>query len=588
MAVDFNGSNQYLNASGLTLGGADFSVACTVRIDSLVVGAGMLSAAGSANWFLQLGGAPVYPISFYGANAPSSPSTGALYRLVGTYTHSANTTRLYVGGVLTATSAPSISIASNSGMDVGRRGDGVYFDGMIAEVGVWKGLVLSAANAREYARGYTPDQIRPDKLAGYWELVEDDEYRDLAGGRTLTAFNSPDWRTHPRMIGRTRPQVGKTMLSMMAFTAQARGQHAFINSFTAQARGRYTLGLLSFIAQQRGQSAILNSLSATARGAHGVTAAFEAVARGYHKVGIETFAAEARGQSAIINSFDAELPGAHGVLTAFDATSGGRHTVYEAFDGQLPGQHAVFNAFTTTARGRHSVLMNVQTNFRGLHRLANDALARYELYRGIDALPELPPDEPTATPWETFTGSSHTTAALDPPLSGTRTYYFVLRQRNAYGLSSQNTAPWSVTIDDTGAIVATPPSAPIDVTLEPQASGVMRITARYLYTTDAPADRADRFAIWLTSDGSAPDPDNDPATATATYIQADGIGKLSYTTSGFADGTTIKAIVRMRRSGTPNIDSVNTAILEADAIAVGPDAVAGAGVFFGHVARQEQ
>jgi len=214
MALDLNGSNQYLNASGLTLGGADFSVAATIQIDSLKIGAGMLSAAGSANWFLQLGGAPVYPISFYGADAPSSPSTGQVYRIVGTYTHSASTTRLYVNGVLTATSAPSNSIASNSGIDIGRRGDGVYFDGMIAEVGVWKGLVLSAANAREYALGYTPDQIRPDKLAGYWELTKDDDYRDLAGARTLTAFNSPGWRTHPRMIGRTMAQVGQSMATV--------------------------------------------------------------------------------------------------------------------------------------------------------------------------------------------------------------------------------------------------------------------------------------------------------------------------------------------------------------------------------------
>ena len=210
MAVDLNGSNQYLNASGLTVGGADFSVAATIICDTRSVGRGVMGSSGSTAWFIQIGGDPTNGLAFGTAGDPSTFPTGTLRRVVGTYTHSGTTCRLYIDGTLVASNSSS-ALASSTGIDIGRRGDGfAYWDGMIAEVAVWPGLALSAANAREYARGYTPDQIRPDKLRGYWEQTKNDGYRDMAGGRTLTAFNSPGWRTHPRMIGRTMAQVGQS------------------------------------------------------------------------------------------------------------------------------------------------------------------------------------------------------------------------------------------------------------------------------------------------------------------------------------------------------------------------------------------
>src|SRR5690349_1299822 len=85
--------------------------------------------------------------------------------------------------------------------------------------------------------------------------------------------------------------------------------------------------------------------------------------------------------------------------------------------------------------------------------------------------------------------------------------------------------------------------------------------------------QADTFLIYLTADGSDPDPDLDTPTE-VEMTKADGIARLDFTSDAFSEGTTVKVIVRTRRSGTPNVDSSNVEIRSAIVTLIGPDPIA--------------
>lgn len=197
----------------------------------------------------------------------------------------------------------------------------------------------------------------------------------------------------------------------------------------------------------------------------------------------------------------------------------------------------------------------------GQYRIADDSLSGYLLYRGVDAQPNL-----AGAAWETFTTLPHESAALDV----SHVYYFILRLRNAYGLLSQNTESWSVSVGADGNEVVTPPSAPQEISVTPAPNGAVTVSASYFYIEDAELDRATLFVVYLTSDGVDPNPATDTPEE-VSFSLADGVGKLEWTSATFADNTTIKVLVRMRRvDGETDVDSTNTDIYSATTETDGP------------------
>lgn len=73
---------------------------------------------------------------------------------------------------------------------------GVYFGGMIAEVGIWN-AALTAAEVASLAKGMTCDKIRPQSLVFYAPLVRN--LQDAKGGLTITNNNGATVATHPRV-----------------------------------------------------------------------------------------------------------------------------------------------------------------------------------------------------------------------------------------------------------------------------------------------------------------------------------------------------------------------------------------------------
>lgn len=211
---------------------------------------------------------------------------------------------------------------------------------------------------------------------------------------------------------------------------------------------------------------------------------------------------------------------------------------------------------------------------RGLYRVSNPAIELYELYKGEGGLPDF-----TAAPWQTFTSLPFTTPALT---NGVDTY-LVLRKRNRYDLQSKNVES-TIFVLDAGGSLTIHPTAPREVRLEQAADGAVRVRAWYDWPADSADARADAWAVWITTDGSDPDP-SDPATYEEDMNLNDADAKLDYTTDPIANGTTVKALVRTRRSGVSGADSVNIEIYTVTADALAPAAPSNGQAFLGQSMR---
>lgn len=174
--------------------------------------------------------------------------------------------------------------------------------------------------------------------------------------------------------------------------------------------------------------------------------------------------------------------------------------------------------------------------FRWQYGIADDSLAGYLVFVGQDAEPDLSgaPDEFSAA-----------LPIVVESLAPGHTYHLVTRARNAYGLQSQNTQSTLLVVAADGSEALGRPSAPVEVSVGAGPGGSVAVQAHYLYLEDGD-NRADYFAIFLTSNGDDPDPENDIPTLVEVE-QADGLAKLDWQSDAMADGLTAKVVVLMLR-----------------------------------------
>ncbi len=276
-------------------------------------------------------------------------------------------------------------------------------------------------------------------------------------------------------------------------------------------------------------------------------------------------------------SYGATGGGLANAFGSFAADGAGLHPAFGSFVSAAAGLHDAFGSFAANGAGLAAVLLPCGAQIAGLHRAANDALDRYELYRGADADPDF-----LAAPWETFTSLPHESAALDP----NHAYRFVLRRRSRWNLASQNVRAWELRIAADGSAEAVLPAGPDWAILEAAAGGTMRVRAAYAYARDG-AYQAASWLVYLTSDGLDPDPEVDEPTVVEMQ-KRDGTARLDWTSEAFGDGAAIKVLVRTRRvdSGPVNVNSENMEIETAEANTDGPDAPDPLKTWFGTLREQ--
>jgi len=200
-------------------------------------------------------------------------------------------------------------------------------------------------------------------------------------------------------------------------------------------------------------------------------------------------------------------------------------------------------------------LDNLHADLRGIARRGKASHRQYQLFVGQDAPPDF-----DAAPQDTAAAQEDLSYG---PLDADHTYYYEELYRNAYGLVAAPQETTRLPLDAEGDVLINPPSGPSDVGLLAQSDGTILVTARYFKSLDAAAAQANKWAIFLTADGTDPDPDVDePVVET---MSSSGI--LEYTTAAHLDETPIRCIVRARRDDgeNPVSDSENAAIYTATA-----------------------
>lgn len=92
---------------------------------------------------------------------------------------------------------------------VGSRSDGAsFFNGQVAELAIWEGYTITAAEAAALAKGYSPLLIAPQSLVHYSPILGRRASEiDYLSGKAATHVSAPPNFAHPRIIYPKRTRV---------------------------------------------------------------------------------------------------------------------------------------------------------------------------------------------------------------------------------------------------------------------------------------------------------------------------------------------------------------------------------------------
>ena len=132
------------------------------------------------------------------ANSNIHSTTTAIQHVCGVFA-SETSREIFVDGASEATQTTSTTLNDLDQPAVGARNVGsfgLFWDGMIAEAGIWT-AALTAEEVASLAAGMTCDKVRPQSLVFYAPLVRD--LVDVKGGLTITNNNGATVANHPRV-----------------------------------------------------------------------------------------------------------------------------------------------------------------------------------------------------------------------------------------------------------------------------------------------------------------------------------------------------------------------------------------------------
>jgi len=211
MAYDFNGTNQYLTTASTPVTEVPLTLACWFNPDSITANGSLLEISDGTglNRFglVILGtfaGDPLRAFCQQGGTAGAADSTtgyaaGTMQHACGVFTSNSSRT-VFLNAGSSATSTNSITPSGVNVSDIGSRVlggvRGLFFNGKLAEVGIWN-AALTAAEVAALAKGMTCDKVRPQSLVFYAPLVRD--LIDQKGGLTITNNNGATVAAHTRV-----------------------------------------------------------------------------------------------------------------------------------------------------------------------------------------------------------------------------------------------------------------------------------------------------------------------------------------------------------------------------------------------------
>lgn len=133
----------------------------------------------------------------------SSYTAGTWHHICGVFTNDTSRT-IYIDGGNEATDANDTDYSSNmDSIGIGRDEDSaptLYFDGAVAEAGVWDKALSGAEIDNLYTDKYAPGLVAAGNLVAWWKLDESagaNNAIDQQGSYTLTQNGSPGATAHP-------------------------------------------------------------------------------------------------------------------------------------------------------------------------------------------------------------------------------------------------------------------------------------------------------------------------------------------------------------------------------------------------------
>jgi len=213
MAYDLNGTDQRLNTTSFPAITEPFTSACWFYADNNTANQRLVdlrqTTDQNAYASISLGGAvagdPLRILAFKGGvlqvtTTTTGYSLSTWHHACGVFASSSSRT-IYLDGGGSATGTTNIGPILPVRVDIGVFTDSgnnlsQFFDGRIAEVGIWS-AALTSAEISSLAKGVTCDKVRPQSLVFYAPLVRD--LIDYKGGLTITNNNTATVANHPRV-----------------------------------------------------------------------------------------------------------------------------------------------------------------------------------------------------------------------------------------------------------------------------------------------------------------------------------------------------------------------------------------------------
>lgn len=211
MAIDFNGTSSYIEATSAVATAVPLTLSAWFYADSNTVNQTILgltaSGATNARFTLQcqntgyLRAAVQAGGSTAGADTTATINTGEWQHGCAVFTGNANRA-VYLNGGNSGTNTTSLTPSAaalnrtNIGTQWRNQARENFFDGRVAEVGIWD-VALSLAEIESLADGYNPQRIRPQSLVFYSPIIRN--VVDLRKGLSLTT-NVTSVIEHPRRI----------------------------------------------------------------------------------------------------------------------------------------------------------------------------------------------------------------------------------------------------------------------------------------------------------------------------------------------------------------------------------------------------
>lgn len=182
-ALDFDGSNDYVNFGDIDVSDDEISIACWIKVDAFTNSFILAKdQASGREWSFGITSAGKIQLQPGGAGPSTAStttlSTGTWYHVGVTYSSTSNSGTYYLNGVAdgTFTSAGNISSTSTP-LYMGQRayGGDPYFNGTIDECGLWDAEISADDFSYLYnnAQGFAyPFTLTTDDLLAYYKLDE--------------------------------------------------------------------------------------------------------------------------------------------------------------------------------------------------------------------------------------------------------------------------------------------------------------------------------------------------------------------------------------------------------------------------------